>query len=638
MTPLERDPGRPPKIQGHHLERWAIVYVRQSHPQQVQRHRESAQVQANLQQRASAWGWPSERIRVLDGDQGCSGTSTVGRDDFAWLLSEIALGHVGLVLGFQINRLAREDEACCRLIKVCAAFDTLLADQDGLYHPHDFNDRLLLTLKGFMGGFELHQLQQRMQAGRLNRARRGEWLGPPPPGYVIGPDHKLQFDPDEQAQQVIRLILDQFARLGSVSGLLRYLRHQQIQVPFRPLNGPDKGQLRWRRPHRETLRSLLRRPAYAGAYTWGRRAVDPRRAVPGQRGRGRVERPPHECLVFLPDNHPAYLSWEQYQSNLRRLHHQRRRGPVPGPARATVAVLAGLVVCGQCGSRMQTHYTQTLRYDCQRHRLDYAAPACQSLVGEPLEQLVAAQILQVVTPAGLEVSRRAAQEWEGERTALDRHWRLRLERARQEADRAFRQYNAVEPENRLVARTLEQQWEETLRAQRTLEEEYHRFQQTQPQRLSAAEQAQIEQLAHDLPALWQAPQTAVTDKRQVARLLLQQVVVWAPAASQEVKVQLHWTGGTVTEHQLRRPVRSWKQLTDLPAVREQVRQGQAAGWTSRRLAAELNAAGYHTPRDKPFTAESVRQLRRRLDQAAAPAERGRRPKKGSRAGAGAMAR
>ena len=210
---------RPAKIQGHHLERWAIDYIRQSHPQQVQRHRESAEVQANLQERARAWGWPAERIRILDGDQGRSGTSTVGRDDFAWLLSEIALGHVGLVLCFQINRLAREDEECCRLIKVCAAFDTLLADQDGLYHPHDFNDRMILTIKGFMGGFELHQLQQRMQAGRLNRCRRGEWLGQPPPGYVVGIDGKLRFDPDEQVQNTIRLILKQFAVLGSISAV-----------------------------------------------------------------------------------------------------------------------------------------------------------------------------------------------------------------------------------------------------------------------------------------------------------------------------------------------------------------------------------------------------------------------------------
>ena len=378
------DVQRPAKIQGQHLERWAIVYVRQSHPQQVQRHRESAQVQANLQQHARDWGWPAERIRVLDGDQGCSGASTTGRDDFAWLLSEIALGHVGLVLGFQINRLAREDEACCRLIRLCAAFDTLLADQDGLYHPHDFNDRLILTIKGFMGGFELHQLQQRMQAGRLNRVRRGEWLGQAPPGYVVGPDGKLQFDADEQVRQVIRLILDQFRACGSISGVLRFLRHQQIQVPFRPVSGPQRGQLQWHRPQRETLRHLLRHPAYAGVYTWGRRGSDPRRRLPGQRGGARVDREPEDCLVYLRDNHPAYLSWEQYQSNRHRLKQQRRRGPVPGPARTTAAVLAGLVVCGQCGCRMQTHYTGTLRYLCQRQALDYAGPACQSLVGEAL--------------------------------------------------------------------------------------------------------------------------------------------------------------------------------------------------------------------------------------------------------------
>ena len=621
---------RPAKIHGHHLDRWAIVYVRQSHPQQVQRHRGSAQVQANLHERARAWGWPAERIRILDGDQGCSGSTTAGRDDFAWLLSEIALGHVGLVLGFQINRLAREDEACCRLIKVCAAFDTLLADQDGLYHPHDFNDRLILTIKGFLGGFELHQLQQRMQAGRLNRARRGEWLGQPPPGYVVGPDHKLQFDPDEQVQHVIRLILDQFATLGSVSGVLRYLRHHQIQLPFRPLSGPQRGQLHWHAPQRETLRALLRRPAYAGAYTWGRYAIDPRRATPGQRGHGRVERTPQECLVFVPDNHPAYLSWEQYQSNLQRLQQQRRHGPLPGPAQTTTALLAGLVVCGHCHSRMLTHYTRTLRYECQRQLLDYAGPPCQSFAGESLEQLLREQVLQVVTPASLELSLQAAQECERERAALDQHWQLRLQRARQEADRAFRQYTAVEPENRLVARTLEGRWEEALRAQRTLEEEYHRFQHTQPTTLSAAERTQIERLAHDLPTLWQSPRTSLLDQRQIVRLLVQQVVVWAPASSQQMQVQVHWTGGTVTEHQVRRAVASWTQVEDVAALLEQVRRWQRRGWTAQRIADELNATGHRTPHGKVFTATTVRQLRSRTAASRPPTSKAQRPRPKSR--------
>jgi DNA invertase Pin-like site-specific DNA recombinase len=626
MTTAEPRAGnRPAKITASHLDRWAFVYVRQSHPQQVQRHRESAQVQANLRQRALDWGWPPERIRVLQGDQGRSGTSTVGRDDFAFLLSEVALGHVGLVMGFQINRLTREDEALCRLIKVCAAFDTLLADEDGLYHPLDFNDRILLTVKGLMGGIELHEIQQRMQAARLNRARRGEWLGQAPPGFVIGSDSKLQFDPDEQVQGVTRLILEQFARLGSISGLLRYLLQHHIEIPYRVPSGANRGQLQWHRPHRETLRSLVRRPAYAGAYTWGRRAYDPRRKVEGHRGRGRVEREPHDCAVFLPDNHPAYITWDQYQSNLQCLRRHRLRGPVPGPARRTVALLAGLVVCGPCGCRMQTQYSRSLRYVCQRHALDYGLPACQSLVGDPLEQLVAEQVLQVVTPAGLELSLRATAECEREWAALDQQWHLRLERARQDTARAQRQYDAVEPENRLVARTLERKWEEALLAQRALEEDYARVLQTQRHGLTAAERAEIETWAGKLPTIWHAPQTGVAEKRRIVRSLLEQVVVWAPASSQEVTAHLHWSLGTVTEHRVMRPVGSWRQMASAAAVSQRVQAWQAAGWSSGRMAAELNAAGYRTPRGNPFTAASLRRLLARGGPGGKPASQGRRP-------------
>jgi hypothetical protein len=464
-------------------------------------------------------------------------------------------------------------------------------------------------LKGLMGGIELHQLQQRMQAGRLNRARRGEWLGQVPPGYVIGPDRKLQFDPDEQVQHVVRLILDQFACLGSLSGLLGYLRQQHIDLPYRVPSGPNRGQLHWHRPQRETLRSLVRRPAYAGAFTWGRRALDPRRQAPGHRGSGRVEHDPHDCAVFLPDNHPAYISWDQFQSNLQRLRQQRQRGPLPGPARQSVALLAGLVVCGQCGSRMQTQYTRSVRYVCQRHALDYGAPACQSLAGAPLEHLVAEQILQVVTPAALEVSLRATVERERERAVLHEQWRLRLERARHDTARAYRQFDAVEPEHRLVARTLERQWEEALQTERALEEDYARFQQAQPHGVTAAERSEIESLARNLPTIWHASQTGVAEKRRIVRGLLEQVVVWASGSSPEVTVHLYWSLGTVTEHRVRRPVRSWDQVAGTAEVRQRLEAWQAAGWPSRRMAAALNAAGYQTPRGQPFTAASVRQLR-----------------------------
>jgi hypothetical protein len=256
---------------------------------------------------------------------------------------------------------------------------------------------------------------------------------------------------------------------------------------------------------------------------------------------------------------------------------------------------------------MQTRSTRGLRYDCQRRALDYAEPACLSFGGAPLERLVEEPVLQVVTPAGLELSLRAAAECQHQRAALDHQWQLRLERARQDAARAFRQYHAVEPENRLVARTLECRWEAALAAQRTLEEQYARFQQEQPVRLSASERARIEALARDLPAVWHAPRTAVEEKRQVVRLLLQRVVVQATASSQELWVHLHWTGGTVTEHTITRTVRSWEQVAGAAAVWQRVQGWRAEGWTSRRMAEALNAAGYRTPRGRPFTGESVRQ-------------------------------
>jgi DNA invertase Pin-like site-specific DNA recombinase len=609
MKTIESSGGpRPIKIQTHHLERWAFIYVRQSHPQQVQRHRESAQVQKNLQHRAIAWGWPSERIRVLDGDQGTSATSTAGRDDFSFLISEIALEHVGIVFSFQINRLAREDEACCHLIKLCSVFDTLLADEDGLYHPHDFNDRLVLTVKGLVGGVELHQIQQRMQAGRLNKARRGEWLGQAPLGFVVGPDGKLQFDPDEQAQVVTRLVLEQFRRQGSVSGLLRYLVRQHVDLPIRSHRAETKGQLQWRRPHRDTLRRLIHNPAYAGAYTWGRCRTEPRRVVAGRRGTGRVRVKPADCAVFVRDNHAAYISWEEYQANLRRLTQQRQRGPRPGPARQTVSLLAGLVFCGHCGSRMQTQYSGSLRYECQRQAMDYGTKCCQSLAGQCLEQLASAQVLRAVEPASLTLALQAAAEWERQRAECARQWQLRLERARQETQRADRQYDAVEPENRLVARTLERKWETALAAQRTLEEEYDRFQQARPRSLSAAERAQIESLARDLPGLWESPGTSLEDKRHMMRLLLDRVVVWAAAESADVTVELHWAGGTMTRHSVRRAVRSWKQWGDCAGLRKRVQKWHRAGKKSGEIAAELNAQGHRTPHGALFTAATVRQL------------------------------
>jgi DNA invertase Pin-like site-specific DNA recombinase len=597
------------KIKPRHLDRLAIVYVRQSHPQQQIKHPESVATQLRLRDRIEQWGWPADRIRVLDGDLGKSGASTIGRDEFAWLVSEVTLDHVGLVAGFQINRLAREDEAICHLIKICSLFDTLVADQDGVYHPQDFNDRLVLTIKGLVGGVELYQIQQRMQQGRLERARRGEWLGVPPLGYVIGEQKKLVFDPDQQAQHVVRMLFEQFERLGSVSALLRFLHEHDVRLPIRTTVDP-RDPIVWRRPHRATLRNVLRHPAYTGTYTWGRRPCDPKRAIAGRRGTGRIVLAAEDCQVFIPGNHAAFIDAEQFERNVRRLSSHPRRGPQPSPDRHTVSLLAGRVFCGRCHARMQPHYSPQLRYECARHALDYGQSRCGSLSGREIEQLAAAQILVALEPASLELSLAAAQHIEAERAEVERHWQLRLERARQDAERAFRQYDAVEPENRLVARTLESHWEAALSQVRTLTEQYDRFRASRPLTLTSAERLAIKQLSTNLPRLWNSPSLAVAQKRRVVELLLEKAVVTA-TGDERVTIELHWSGGTVTSHDITRRVHRWSDLSSYESILAHIAEMETRGCTSAAIATSLNELGYRTCRATSFTSANVRQLRQR---------------------------
>jgi hypothetical protein len=464
---------------------------------------------------------------------------------------------------------------------------------------------------------ESHQFQQRMQQARLERARRGEWLGSTPIGYILGENRKLAFDPDEQVQHAVRLVFEQFERLGSLSALLRYLHGNGLRLPVRKTSGASKGKLEWRRAHRETVRKLLRHAAYAGAYTWGRYRVDPTRAIAGRRGTGRVVIEPEACQVFLRDNHPAYIDWGCFQRNIRRFSTQRRHGPEPSPQREVVSLLAGRVFCGRCGDRMQTHYSPRLRYECARRALDHGEPACGSLPGEKIERLAAEQILAAVEPASLELSLAAAEHIEAGRAELDKHWKLRLQRADQEVDRAFRQYNAVEPENRLAARTLERNWEQALQAVRSLQEEYDRFRVSRPITLSASERRSIQELSRNLPKLWHSPSIAVANKRRVVQMLLEKVVVTG-SRSEMVSIELHWVGGAVTHHELTRRVQCWTDLTTYNAITAHIEQMASRGSPSNEIASSLNACGHQTCRGNPYTSDNVRQFRSR---AALPAKR-----------------
>jgi DNA invertase Pin-like site-specific DNA recombinase len=600
------------KIRARHLDRSAIVYVRQSSPQQVIEHRESAELQYGLRCRAIALGWSPDRVVIIDEDQGRSGQTAEGRLGFQRLLAEIGLDHVGIILGIEMSRLARSCKDWHQLLELCAIFQTLLADQDGLYDPGDYNDRLLLGLKGTMSEAELHILRGRMLAGKRNKARRGELFNHSPIGYVRLQGGGMALDPDEQAQSVVRLIFDKFDELGTVSAVLRYLVRNQILLGVRPHFGPNRGGLEWRRPNRVTLTFLLHHPIYAGAYSHGRRPTDPRRKVPGRPATGRKLVPMTEWDVLIRDRLPSYISWDRYEANLQQLARNSARAAAMGAPRDGDSLLAGLVVCGRCQRRMMVAYPNKPsrpRYSCQRAAIDYAEPSCQSLAGRGLDDLVERQVLAALEPAALELSLGAGDDLRRERERLDLHWRQQLERARYETDRAARRHHATEPENRLVARELEKHWEQALVAARELEEGYGRFRRQQPVELTTAEHDMILSLARDIPALLQATTTTASDRRVVVRHLVERVEVTVQGETERVDVAISWVGGFASRHELRRPVRRVEQLRDFALLMARVLELQGVGKTSREIADRLNVEGFRpAKRRETFNAGMVRQL------------------------------
>ena len=622
---------RSPKLRPWHLDRVAIVYVRQSTPQQVLEHKESTARPYALADRAVALGWPRDRVVTIDDDLGKSGQSIEGRPGFQRLLAEVALDHVGLILGLEMSRLAR----CCKdwhhLLELCGRYRVLLSDADGVYDPTDYSDRLLLGLHGVMNEAELHVLKQRMYQGKLNKARRGELLGTPPIGYLRLATGEWVIDPDEQVQAVVRLIFDQFDREATLHGLLRYLAHHQIRVPVRVAGGPNKGQLEWRRPNRATLQNLLRHPSYAGAYRFGHRPTDPRKKQPGRPSTGKLIRRPEECLVLLRDRLPAYISWERFEANQGRLTANRNLPSTPGAPRQGPALLTGLVRCGRCGRRMMVRYAgpkQRVSYTCTRGSADYAEPLCQGLSNARLlEELVAGQLLAAVRPAALEASLAAVAGVERQRAELQRQWQLRRERAAFDVDRAARQYQACEPENRLVARKLERRWEDALKQQRQLDAAYARFERSAPAELSDTALSSIRALAADLPAVWSAATTTPADRRRIARLL-ERVVVTVDKGSERVDVVLHWVGGAAQAHAITRPVTRYCQQSDYPRLVARLRELCTGRDNSSAIAERLNAEGLRSPkRTKRFTGEMVRRLTAHLGLA-------RRQRHGSTAGLG----
>lgn len=602
------------KIESVHLERLAVVYIRQSTVQQVIEHQESTRLQYGLVDRAISLGWTSERVLTIDEDLGKSGRSAEGRSGFQRLVSEVGMNHVGLILGVEMSRLARCSKDWHQLLEICALFGTLIADLDGIYDPSQYNDRLLLGLKGTMSEAELHILKQRMLEGKHLKAERGELGFSVPIGYVRRPSGTVQFDSDEQVQQVVKLIFRKFEELGTLNGVLCYLAKHQIQVGVRVLSGMNKGDLEWRRPNRATLQNLLKNPSYAGAYAYGRRQIDPRKKNPNRPHCGRVVQPPHQWHVLIRDHHPAYISWEQYQHNLAQLKSNQARADEQGAPREGQSLLSGLLVCGRCGCRMMLQYhANRHRYSCSRQAIDYGAERCQSLSGECLDSYITEQVLHALQPAALEVSLAVVEHIEQERSELNLLWRQRLERAKFEAERAGRHYRLIEPENRLVARHLAQEWEQKLSEHQQLQEEYDRFCVQQSKRIDEHQRQAIGQLAHQIPLLWHAQTTTPAQRKEVVRQVIQSITVTVVGESEQVVLRIAWSGGMQTQTQITRPVAQWRQLSYYPQLCHTLKQLAQEGLSIDEIIERLHQAGFHPPkRRSTFNRNMVRVLMRRL--------------------------
>lgn len=612
------------KIRPRHFDRLAIVYVRQSTAQQVVGNRESADLQYQLRRRAIEYGWGESRVVVIDDDQGMSGQSIEGRLGFQRLLAEVSLGHVGIVFGREMSRLARSCKDWHQLLDLCAIFQVLLADADGVYDPTDPNDRMLLGLRGMMSEAELHVLRSRLLQGKRNKARRGEAFGFVPIGYIRTPEGGVDLDPDEQARAAVQLVFEKVAELGSARRAHAFLITHNIQLGVRSFAGPDKGQLTWRRPRLSTLYDMLRHPFYAGAYVYGRCVVDPTRRSGGKPGRRSAR--PDEWISLIRDKVPAYITWEQYEENRRRMT-ANDKGRVPSAKGNRAATLLNrLARCGRCGGPMvacNTHEVREPRYACDPRQHEAGGTACQTVTAIPVDRLIGSLVLEAVRPAGLELSLRAAEQASRERDRVHEAWRQKIERATYEADRARRQYDAAEPENRLVARELERRWEAALASRRQVEEDYTRFEAELAREMSAADRDRIRALAADLPALWSSATTCGADRREVVRLLIEGVELNRRGETEVIEVVVSWRGGAVSHHVIHQRVRGYAQLGRFTDLRARIVEMRRLGQTSPQIAAVLNAEGFPMPRGEAFTGDTVRRLCRQLgltEQPATPAD------------------
>jgi DNA invertase Pin-like site-specific DNA recombinase len=608
MMTSSNDPHQ--KVRTDHLQRDAYLYIRQSTLQQVFHNTESTQRQYALKQRALALGWPAERVNIIDGDQGQSGASAADREGFQKLVAEVGMGRAGIVLGLEVSRLARNNCDWHRLLEICGLTDTLILDEDGLYDPGNFNDRLLLGLKGAMSEAELHVLRARLQGGIRSKARRGELRMPLPVGLVYDGQGKVILDPDQQVQRALRTFFQVYQREGSALAVVKYFDRNELTFPRRLRGGINKGQLAWGPLCHTRAVQVLRNPRYAGAFVFGRMKTCKRLTGPPT-----VKPVPQEDWhTLIPDAHPGYISWQQYQDNCRKLRTcaqacgQDRRHSPPGQG---PALLQGLVICGVCGRRMTVRYHRRVGklvcdYVCQHESHEHGQSVCQQIPGSGIDRTVGNLLLEMVQPVTLELAFAVQAELQARLQEVDQLRRQQIERARYEAQLARNRFMQVDPNNRLVADALEADWNDKLRA--LTEAQGHYEQQRQKDRivLNEASRQKVLALAQDLPRLWHDPGTSDQDRKRIVRLLIEDITL---IKADQITANIRFKGGTTRTLTLPIPLSAWEERTTRPEVIRRIDR-LLDTYTDAGVAAELNRHGCRSGMKLEFTRRIVAKLRR----------------------------
>jgi DNA invertase Pin-like site-specific DNA recombinase len=597
------------KVQARHLKRNAYLYVRQSTLRQVLENTESTQRQYALQGRAVALGWRQEQVVVIDSDLGQSGACAADREGFQRLVTEVSLGHAGIVMGLEVSRLARNSTDWHRLLEICALADTLILDEDGVYDPAHFNDRLLLGLKGTMSEAELHVLRARLRGGLLNKARRGELEVRLPIGFVYDAQQRVRLDPDARIQESIRQLFRTFRRTGSATATVKAFREQGLTFPRRVFHGAHQGEVLWGELEHSRVLRVLHHPRYAGAFCFGRSRQ--RHHPDGHTVCVRLPR--EDWTALIHDAHEAYITWEDFEQNLQVLRdnaHAQGADRERGAPREGPALLQGLAVCAVCGERMTIRYhsyrgRQVPDYMCQRRGIEQARPICQQIPGAALDEAIGRLLVKSVTPLTLEVTLAVQQELESRAAECEQLRRQEVEQARYQSDLARRRYLQVDPDNRLVADCLEADWNTALRALVQAQEHYERQRQAEAAGLTEAQRASILALAQDFPRLWNDPQTPDRERKRMTRLLIADVTLLKGA---ELTAQVRFQGGATQTIQMPLSKPAWMLRQTSPNVVEAI-NALLDDHTDAETAEQLNRQGLTAGEGGRFRPTTVARIR-----------------------------